>query len=298
MAQCDGEMAAAVGPAAMDRAGPSGVAEDAALDRLARIAALATGAEAVEIAVDASGGGRLSGRFGTAAAPRTPWHSHRADGWTVRLAGAGPQSGTDWGPVAPPAPAGALLAEIAELALDTARLATMAGTDTLTGAATRAVFVSRLGRRLAGASRSDAGPVALLMIDVDRFKRVNDRFGHAAGDAALRAVAARLRAGLREADLMARIGGEEFCIALSATPADAARAVAERLRRRVAASPVETPAGPVRVTISVGVAVSPVRDPAEAMAAADRALYRAKRAGRDRVATLEAAETVMARPAV
>jgi diguanylate cyclase (GGDEF)-like protein len=120
--------------------------------------------------------------------------------------------------------------------------------------------------------------VAVLMIDVDHFKRVNDTFGHATGDEVLRRVGAAIRGATRAGDVPIRFGGDEFLVLLSGVTADEAHAVAERIRCAVGAS---TGAGPA-VTVSVGVAMRRWGEPHEALVRrADRALYRAKAEGRD-----------------
>jgi diguanylate cyclase (GGDEF)-like protein len=132
-------------------------------------------------------------------------------------------------------------------------------------------------------------PLALLMLDLDHFKDVNDRHGHEAGDEVLRH-AARAAAGcIREIDVAARFGGEEFVVLLPETAPAAALEVADRIRAAVAASHVSWAAQEIAVTVSIGVAACPgqVATPADLMAAADAALYQAKAAGRNRVASAE-----------
>jgi diguanylate cyclase (GGDEF)-like protein len=131
-----------------------------------------------------------------------------------------------------------------------------------------------------------AAPASLILCDVDHFKRINDRFGHEAGDAALRTMAKTLRAALRETDLIGRWGGEEFIAVLVETDAPTAREIAERMRAAVASLTFDALAE--RMTISLGVATqSQIDDVPAAWEAllkdADRHLYRAKREGRDRV---------------
>jgi diguanylate cyclase (GGDEF)-like protein len=156
--------------------------------------------------------------------------------------------------------------------------------DPLTGLYNRRLAMQRLDEELARARRTGA-PVAVALVDLDHFKRVNDRLGHAAGDAVLREAARRLTAGTRASDVLARFGGEEFLLVAPGTPADAARSLAERLRAALASAPVETDKGVVAVTASFGVAVADGDqvDATALLAAADRALYNAKHAGRDRV---------------
>jgi diguanylate cyclase len=124
---------------------------------------------------------------------------------------------------------------------------------------------------------------ALLMIDVDHFKAINDSHGHATGDAVLRAIAAILRESLRRNDLPGRYGGEEFGVVLPGVGGPGAAVTAERLRRRVEAAVLEPKVG-VRATVSVGFAALGSHDPDASawIARADRALYRAKEAGRNR----------------
>jgi two-component system cell cycle response regulator len=159
--------------------------------------------------------------------------------------------------------------------------------DALTGLFNRASLEDRLGREVERQRRYRRG-LAVLQLDLDHFKTINDTHGHAAGDAVLRAVARVVRTALRSCDLAARVGGEELVIVLP--EADAARALgtAEKLRRRVEGLAVEYQGRALKVTGSIGVAVAgpegggaPVA--ALLLAAADAACYQAKRAGRNRV---------------
>ena len=170
-----------------------------------------------------------------------------------------------------------VLARMAVLVAEQHRLAV---TDALTGLATRRAFEERL----RAPRRNRAYGVVLL--DIDHFKRVNDAFGHPAGDRVLREVAARLRTAAGPGVTPARYGGEEF--ALLAPGADAARTaeLADRVRAAVGREPVDLGRGVLRsVTVSVGTALLPAdtADPDELIVLADRALYAAKRTGRDRV---------------
>jgi diguanylate cyclase (GGDEF)-like protein len=156
--------------------------------------------------------------------------------------------------------------------------------DGLTGLFNRRAFLERLAEELARAKRNGS-ELSVLLLDVDHFKRVNDRLGHQAGDDVLRALGARLSAVLRKYDTLARYGGEELIAALPGCGPAAALVVAERMRSAVASAPIETGAGPVELTVSIGSATCAAGEPdADALIArADAALYRAKNAGRNRV---------------
>lgn len=159
------------------------------------------------------------------------------------------------------------------------RIQEMAQTDGLTGVGNRATFDSRLSSELGRAGRHRES-VSLLMVDVDRFKLLNDAHGHLVGDEVLRRVAGQLQEGCRGFDSVARYGGEEFGIVLPETDTAEALVVAHRMRRLVADA-VELP----MTTVSIGVATFPLDgvEPAEVVTAADAALYRSKREGRNRV---------------
>ncbi len=178
----------------------------------------------------------------------------------------------------------------AAVAIDNARLFSevkrLATTDDLTGISNRRHFL-QLGERLFETARRYGQPLSVLMLDVDHFKRVNDRHGHAVGDQVLRAIALRCKDTLRSADLLGRYGGEEFAMLLPMTQAESAQSLlAERIRRAIAHEPFPTRTGPVSVTASIGMAtLSPVIESLEALLIrADASLYEAKAAGRDRVA--------------
>jgi diguanylate cyclase len=156
-----------------------------------------------------------------------------------------------------------------------------ARTDPLTRLPNRRAFEDELVRRIAEWQRRHT-PFCLLMIDLDHFKRINDQWGHLAGDHVLRRVGELLLRTRRETDLVARIGGEEFTIVLPATLAADARTAAERLRRAVAAEHFAFEGEPLAVTVSVGATVvQGGDDPVALVQRADEALYAAKRAGRD-----------------
>jgi diguanylate cyclase (GGDEF)-like protein len=153
----------------------------------------------------------------------------------------------------------------------------VARTDPLTGVLNRRGFDERLDIELRRARRRSE-PLALIIGDIDDFKRLNDEFGHAAGDEALRRVADALRAGSREMDVIGRIGGEEFAMLMPATGLAGAYEAAERMRRLVESSDSE------RLTISFGAVelAGEHDDPAALIARADAALYDAKETGRNR----------------
>jgi diguanylate cyclase (GGDEF)-like protein len=153
--------------------------------------------------------------------------------------------------------------------------------DALTGLANRRRVDARLAFEEARMQRH-AGPLSVLMLDLDHFKRVNDEYGHAAGDAVLAAAARALADELRAVDLGARFGGEEFLAVLPDTPLDDGMRVAERVRRRIAALRVAHGAATITVTVSIGVAQMHAGESVgELLARVDAALYRAKRDGRN-----------------
>ena len=166
--------------------------------------------------------------------------------------------------------------------------------DRLTGTLNRQALGSRVAE-LAHQSASSAIPVAAILGDLDHFKAVNDELGHAAGDAVLRQIARRMRECLGAFEPVYRLGGEEFAVLLAGADANAAAAVAERLRRAVRARPVDG----VTVTISLGVAASRAGERFDhelVIARADEALYEAKRRGRDRVCVAPDEPTAPAKP--
>jgi|GEM_PF-2137759 len=157
--------------------------------------------------------------------------------------------------------------------------------DALTGLYNRAFLAESIQRELARSRRSST-TLAVLMIDLDHFKKVNDDYGHGAGDEVLMAVSGALRVGLREGDILARYGGDEFCALLPGADAVSAWQVAERVRLQVASLPLGI-AGAVKVRASIGLATSADLEEGagalELLDRADRALLVAKRQGRDHV---------------
>jgi len=170
----------------------------------------------------------------------------------------------------------------AQLLQETRRLAV---TDALTGLFNRRHFNQQLEENVSRAARYDE-PLALIFLDVDHFKSVNDRFGHHAGDRCLQALARTLRENVRDSDQIARIGGEEFAVLLIRADRELALSIAERLRDRIDDLIIEEdPPLPVHLTASLGIAFfrEDGDDPRSLMRSADRALYTAKRLGRNRV---------------
>ncbi|AWB47947.1 diguanylate cyclase response regulator [Gemmobacter aquarius] len=162
----------------------------------------------------------------------------------------------------------------------------LALTDDLTGLWNRR-YAERELDQIANRARHEGRPFALFFVDRDRFKQVNDRFGHGTGDLVLVAVARSLQATLRPADMLARIGGEEFLLALPGLDLDQARGVAERICETIRTLDIGIAADPpLRITVSIGVAIGTGAEPVEGLRdRADRALLAAKAKGRDRVAT-------------
>ena len=163
------------------------------------------------------------------------------------------------------------------------RVQELATTDELTGQHNRRHFYAIATALVATAGRGSRD-LAAVMLDIDKFKSVNDTYGHGVGDEVIREVAARVRASVRHSDVLGRYGGEEFAVVLPDHDGTAP-ALAERMRRAVADTPIPTAAGPLPVTISVGLTQL---DPADAtldqlLARADHALYGAKESGRNRV---------------
>lgn len=181
-----------------------------------------------------------------------------------------------------------LMATKAGLETANTALSTMAYIDALTELFNRRYYDQALQREVGRASRN-ASPIAVLMMDIDFFKKYNDRYGHQAGDGTLKAVAHAIQRGLRRSgDLAARYGGEEFVVILPDTDLAGAREVAETIRAEVAARAIEHLdglAGMVTVSIGIHAAVPQADEAAALVAEADAALYRAKAAGRNRISS-------------
>jgi two-component system chemotaxis response regulator CheY len=167
-----------------------------------------------------------------------------------------------------------------ELRRQNERLADLAASDGLTGLKNHRHFRDALELGVSLASRQEV-PFSLIMLDVDHFKQYNDAFGHPAGDDVLCDLARTLRESVRDHDVVARYGGEEFVLLLPLTGAEDARAVAERIRRAIAAS--DWPLRPIRASLGIATTGPEVTTPTRLLELADRALYRSKAEGRDRV---------------
>jgi len=178
----------------------------------------------------------------------------------------------------------ALVSLIRRLDAAERRLDRLARTDDLTGLFNRRHFFA-VGEGLFYAARRYGEPLSVALLDADHFKSINDRRGHAAGDVVLCALAGVIGVSLRDSDVAARIGGEEFAVLMPQTDAAAARVVAERLRRGFEADPAATAAAGRAVTVSIGIAerYDGDRSLEAVMARADAALYRAKAEGRNQV---------------
>ena len=177
-----------------------------------------------------------------------------------------------------------------ELMVKNRRLEYLSTTDEVTGLRTRR-YVNEMLRGEFQRARRYGQPLSVLMADLDHFKRVNDQYGHPAGDAVLRAAADRLQEHLRATDVAGRYGGEEFVVVLPHNDLEGATLAAERWRDMIGGKPFALPDGrEIRVTVSIGVAAyaRSMESPDELVSAADTALYMAKENGRDRVECFEA----------
>jgi diguanylate cyclase (GGDEF)-like protein len=172
---------------------------------------------------------------------------------------------------------------VAQLASLTGRLRELAMIDSLTGVLNRRAFLDHADGEWVRHRRHNH-PLSCAMIDVDGFKRINDTFGHAAGDAVLEHIGALLRASLRASDLSARLGGDEFIALMPETNMEGALSTSERLLARVAARPLTVLDQNLAATLSIGVAAAEgCNNLEDLMAKADQALYRAKKEGKARV---------------
>jgi two-component system cell cycle response regulator len=165
----------------------------------------------------------------------------------------------------------------------------LALTDALTGAHNRRYFNRHLNREIRAAWRSEES-LSLLVLDIDHFKTVNDRFGHGVGDEVLQEFAKRITEALpRQTDWLARLGGEEFCVVLPQTDLEGAQLVAEKLRTQICDRPIPTTAGSLKVTVSIGVSGLEAISQSESVTVdlmlerADECLYLSKQGGRNRV---------------
>jgi two-component system, cell cycle response regulator len=164
------------------------------------------------------------------------------------------------------------------------RLEEMATTDGLTGCLNKRAFLDELDRKLRAAERFGR-PLSLIVTDIDHFKSVNDTYGHATGDVVIKELGAILQRVKRDTDVVARFGGEEFCVLCEETDAPGAKLLAERVRQEVGAMEFQTELGTLKVTCSLGVATFPNDSTTAAglFDASDKALYAAKHGGRNQV---------------
>jgi diguanylate cyclase (GGDEF)-like protein/PAS domain S-box-containing protein len=175
-------------------------------------------------------------------------------------------------------------------------LVTEATTDPLTGRPNKRAFDLFMPQAVA-ISKDDQKPLSVMMLDIDHFKQINDSYGHLAGDAVLREVSLRWGREVRASDMLARLGGEEFCVVLPRTTTEQTRRLAEKLCKLTAAVTIDFENSPgevisIPVTVSIGVATADSADALstdQLMQAADTALYEAKHSGRNRVVVASAA---------
>jgi diguanylate cyclase (GGDEF)-like protein len=169
------------------------------------------------------------------------------------------------------------------------RLGEISKVDELTGVLNRRTFFEQLSKECSTAERYEF-PLSLCLLDIDRFKEINDTHGHPVGDIVLGQFATMLKERLRGTDFIGRVGGEEFAVAFPCTPLDRALRVCDELRRLVAEAGFGDEGNPVKVTTSAGVAaLAPGLDSVGLISIADKGLYRAKNEGRNRVATVQEA---------
>lgn len=177
-----------------------------------------------------------------------------------------------------------LLTRFSQLIVSQLEMRLIAQQDELTGTLTRRAFLQRLDGAL-----SAEDPFALVVLDLDRFKQVNDRFGHPVGDIVLASTAQMIAAQVRSSDAFGRLGGEEFGLLLAGADGAAAIALAERIREAVAAQFIPETGAPVTLSLGVGIRL-PSDDRAALMRRADLALYEAKHDGRNRTVLARAVE--------
>jgi diguanylate cyclase (GGDEF)-like protein len=184
----------------------------------------------------------------------------------------------------------AVLDSFAKLVVDELELRQIASSDHLSGALSRRAFMEQAANEAERARRYGRA-LSFAILDIDFFKKVNDSWGHAAGDVAIKRIAEAVMDAMRGSDALGRIGGEEFALLLPETSADNARLFAERLRAKIETLDIDAPPK-FRVTVSIGVAEfdGEAEKIEETLARADRALYAAKNAGRNRVALAETAK--------
>ncbi|MCI0505369.1 MAG: diguanylate cyclase [Gammaproteobacteria bacterium] len=160
-------------------------------------------------------------------------------------------------------------------------------TDSLTGMTNHEHVFNELQQAI-NKAHTEESPLCVIMADIDHFKSVNDNYGHLAGDGVLKEVAKRIKNSLRGFDIVGRYGGEEFLLILTRADLQTARMVAERIRSRIAATPIDLPEGLLDITISMGVAMVQTEEAVNSLVdRADRALYNAKHNGRNQVALAE-----------
>ncbi|HTI87264.1 MAG TPA: sensor domain-containing diguanylate cyclase [Alphaproteobacteria bacterium] len=181
-----------------------------------------------------------------------------------------------------------ILSTLAQIVVEQFELRQIARQDAMTGALTRRGLLAEVEKEFLRATRYDR-PSALMVIDVDNFRVINDRHGHPAGDAVLVSIANACMSAMRKSDVFGRIGGEEFAMLLPETEADDARDAAERIRHIVESTIVETSSQLIRATVSIGIAPVPAgsEDALAWLSEADIALYEAKQFGRNRVAVVK-----------
>jgi len=178
----------------------------------------------------------------------------------------------------------AFLRDISELIGLQNKLQSIANTDSLTGILNRRAFTEQTHKAFSYAQRHNY-PLTLLMLDIDFFKRINDTFGHAAGDSALQRFTDTVSASIRQEDIFGRVGGEEFCLLLPSVTAERGFKVAEKIRAAVEAQTLTLDNTAITMTVSIGLSYRLPTDVSlpEMQQRADKALYEAKHTGRNRV---------------